>query len=121
MHTCVYVYISIHDLFQSPRYWHWRCSKPQGVLRRKFNIFDMGARQRHHLARDLEHLGARLAELVLHVDVRRGDEGVDARKFGPLDSISACVDVLRRARQPRRSSGSVGRARVPAWRPARSR
>ncbi len=43
----------------------------------------------------LEHLRARLAELVFEVDVRRRDEGVDPGRRRPGDGLPGAVDVGR--------------------------
>ena len=73
-----------------------------GVLGREL---DVGAERRGESDRRadlLEYLFARLAELVLQVDVRGGQEGVDAGALGALESFPGALDIkLARSRQRR--------------------
>src|SRR5262249_41432454 len=65
----------------------------RGVLGGEFHVVAVGARVPHRLHGRLHHLGARLAQLVLEVDVRGRDEGMDPRLGRVLDGLPAAVDV----------------------------
>ena len=48
----------------------------------------------HHLDHAFDHLLAIHLELVLHVDLGRGEEGVNARMLRALDGFPCFVDVV---------------------------
>ena len=66
-----------------------------GVHRRELHVVAVAAGLRHRRARLALHVLARGLELVLDVDVARGDEGVDAGPLGVLDRVPGGVHVLR--------------------------
>ena len=51
------------------------------------------SRVAHHVVDALEHVRARHAELVLHVEVGRGQKEVDPRAGGQLDGLPRAIDV----------------------------
>ncbi len=65
-----------------------------GVLGAELDVGAQSAGIAHHLAHPLHHLLRRHLELVLHVDGRSGQEGVDARAVGALDRLPGGVDVV---------------------------
>ena len=64
-----------------------------GVFARELDVIDQGTGVGHHLARDRQHLGSGLAQLVLEVDIARGDEGVDAMADRRSHRLGAGLDV----------------------------
>ena len=64
-----------------------------GVLAGELDVFHEGAGVGHQVAGDAQHLSATLAELVLEVDVARGNKGVDAAIGGRRHRIGAGLDV----------------------------
>mmetsp|Transcript_56948 Transcript_56948/g.133549 ORF Transcript_56948/g.133549 Transcript_56948/m.133549 type:complete len:310 (-) Transcript_56948:83-1012(-) len=66
---------------------------PKGVLSAELDVLDQRRRVRHHLFGDRQNLRPGLLELVLHVDVAGGDEGVDARELGTLDRLRTALDI----------------------------
>ena len=64
-----------------------------GVLTGELDVVDEGAGVGHHLAGDLQHLGAGFAQFVLQVDVAGGDEGVDATAGRWSNRLGAGPDV----------------------------
>ena len=64
------------------------------ILRAEFDVGAEAARIVHHVADSLQHLVARHAQLVLHVDVAGRQEGVDARAHRSLDRFPGLVDVV---------------------------
>ena len=74
---------------------------PGRVHRRELDVGDNRLRALHHVAGLGEHGGARRAQLVLDVDVRGRDEGVDPRIRGIPDGFAGPIDVgLMAAREP---------------------
>jgi hypothetical protein len=74
--------------------------KADRVLRRELDVLRQAARECHGRHRALDALLAGDLELVLEVDVARGQKGVDAVQRRVLDGLVAAADVLLRgARQ----------------------
>ncbi len=72
-----------------------------GVLGREFHVVAERPGISHHLGDALDDLLPVHLELVLHVDVGGGQEGVDAGMGGALDRLPGLVDVAPTgARQP---------------------
>ena len=70
------------------------------VLRRELDVINERPSERDHLGRGCQALGARDVELVLEVDVGRGEEGVDAVQRRLAHRLVAPSNVLLvRARQ----------------------
>ena len=65
------------------------------VHRRPFHIVGMRAGPRHRGDHDLEHLLRAHLQLILPVDRRGADEGVDAAPLGMAHRFARPVDVLR--------------------------
>ena len=65
-----------------------------GVLGGEFHVVGIARAATHPGLDHLEHHLRLLAQLVLHVQGRRGEEGVDARTPGHLDGLPAAVDVV---------------------------
>ncbi|KAF5036469.1 hypothetical protein DSECCO2_574740 [anaerobic digester metagenome] len=65
----------------------------RGVLGRELDLDAFGYGMAHGRLGHLQHLRRGLAELVLHVQGRGGEEGVDALAFGVFDRLVASVDV----------------------------
>ena len=73
----------------------------RGVHGRELHVVGVGAGARHHSARGLQRLLARLAELVLQVDVAGGHEDVNARTCRNAHGLPGAIHVdVDRARQP---------------------
>ena len=69
--------------------------RPGRVHRRELDVLDERARVGHGRPRALLDVGARGLELVLDVDVRRRDEGVDPRSLGVAYRLGGTLDVGR--------------------------
>ncbi len=69
-----------------------------GVLRGELHVVGVPARPLDRMHRLLHHLVRCHAQLLLHVDGRGGDEGVDARRAGPARASPARSMSLSRAR-----------------------
>ncbi len=63
------------------------------VLGRELDICAQVARKAHRQPRLLQDLLARHAQLLLHVQITGGDEGVDARRRSPLQGLGGTRDV----------------------------
>ena len=82
-----------------------------GVLRRELDVLAVAARMPDRLHGRLHHLGPRLAQLVLEVDVGGRDERVDAGLRRVLHRLPAPVDVAQaHAREPADRRGARERA-----------
>ena len=63
------------------------------VHRRELDVIDVALGMRDRRPRLAEHVFTSGAELVLDVDVRRRDEGMDPRPWRVLDGVPNSVDV----------------------------
>jgi hypothetical protein len=63
------------------------------VLGTELDVVAVLPREAHRQLRLLEHLLARHAQLLLHVQLAGGDEGVDARAGRPLQRLGGAADV----------------------------
>src|SRR5207248_2790900 len=82
-----------------------------GVLRRELDVLAVAARVPDRLYGRLHHLGPRLTQLVLQVDVGGRDERVDAGLRRVLHRLPAPVDVAQaHAREPADRRGARERA-----------
>src|SRR5207245_4286643 len=77
------------------------------VLGGELDVVAVLLRVRDRRSRLPEHVLASGLELTLDVDVRGGDEGVDARALGVLDGVPGCVDVLRRRAREAADRGTL--------------
>ena len=81
---------------------------PSSILRAEFDIrASQAAGVRHHLPGNGHHLLGRLPELVLHVDLAGGDEGVNPRAARVPDGFPRGVDVLPVAPREAADDGHV--------------
>src|SRR5215211_334244 len=65
-----------------------------GVHRRELHVLAEALRETHCLSSPLQYVLAVRAHLVLDVQIRGSDEGVDARPRGPLHSLPGALYVL---------------------------
>jgi hypothetical protein len=63
------------------------------VFRAELDVIDQIARETHRLDRLLQHLLARHAQLLLHVELAGGNEGVDAGAVRALERLGGARDV----------------------------
>ncbi len=68
--------------------------RPAGIFTRELHIVRVPAGPPHGPDRRLHHLLPAHLQLVLHVDVRGGDEGVDPGPLRVLQGLPGPVDVL---------------------------
>ena len=69
--------------------------RPRRVHGRELHVLHIATRARHHLHGALQGFLSGQPELVLEVDVRRRDEGMDADLGRALQGFPGAVDVLR--------------------------
>jgi hypothetical protein len=73
----------------------------KSVLRRKLDVVGVLPRLAHGCDRGFHHLVGRHAQLVLHVDRRSREEGVNAAGISRFDGFAGTLDIDRfGARQP---------------------
>ena len=82
-------------------------SRAVAVLGRELDVAAQVAREAHRQLRLLEHLLGRHAQLLLHVQRRGRDEGVDARRAAPPFSASAARVMSRSLARAQRAHGRV--------------
>ena len=83
-----------------------------GVFTRELDVVDEGAGIGHHLARDRQHVGTALAELVFEVDVAGGDERVDAMAGRRGHRLGAGLDVTGGGPGQTADHRTIGRAHL---------
>jgi len=81
-----------------------------GVFRAELDIVAVGFGVGNHLPRSLDDLLARHVQFVLHVDVGRGQEGMDARFGRGLDGFPGLVDVVADGAGQPGDDGAIRRA-----------
>ncbi len=67
--------------------------RPGGIFGRKFHIVAERLGQTHALARLFQALFPRDAQFVLEMDIRGGEEYMDARACGPFQSLPGALDI----------------------------
>ncbi len=67
----------------------------KGILGGEFDIGEVTAGVLHRRRCRLKNLFAAQAQLMLKVDIRGGDEGVNPRRFGLPDRLPGAVDIAR--------------------------
>ena len=86
-----------------------------GVFRAELDVLAQAARIAHHLDTLLHHLLAVHLELVFHVNLGRGEEGVDARAGRVLDGLPGFVNVVLGGARQAADDGRTRRRRSSGW------
>jgi len=83
-----------------------------GVHGGELHIVDEGFGIGHHLLGNLQHLSAGFAQLIFEVDVRGGDEGMDAGLGSRLEGFSCRFNISLAGTSQAADDGAIGGAHV---------